>query len=437
MRRWFSSAPSWNCKDCHELWVYQFTSGVKEFGCCFKESWIPFPFFWLLLGFKLLGTISCFPSGNCCPFHPLWFGDTVNSAYTPFKPTSPVKVFEFYGLVDQGKYRNTFQTDLSSPGEVAMVTNRPPPPSHVRCAGSIRSDSGRGVRLRRAQLRNFDVYVHMCVHGYTLVYMCAHVCVCVCVYVCVCLCVSGVCVSVCLGVCVCTHARSRVYVYVRVYECLLAYVCVCMCVFVCVWCMWEWECVFVCVHVCVWVRVYVCVCLCACVCVCVWVCVYVCERARVCVYVRVYKCLCVRECKFVACRGKGRVIPVIIDVWRSFPGEVLRLPFKPAVSPVKLSFPGEVIHLDRWRSSPVKFSTFPRGTFRPLPFRPDVSPVKIKFPRGRVWFKRGINCFPLGDCCPFTFCYFGIQSTLPKEPFTLALKKPRVFLTFRFLVGSC
>ena len=39
--------------------------------------------------------------------------------------TSPVKVFEFYGLVDQGKYRNTFQTDLSVPGEVAMVTNPP------------------------------------------------------------------------------------------------------------------------------------------------------------------------------------------------------------------------------------------------------------------------------------------------------------------------
>ena len=32
--------------------------------------------------------------------------------------TSPVKVFEFYGLVDQGKYRNTFQTDLSYPGKL-------------------------------------------------------------------------------------------------------------------------------------------------------------------------------------------------------------------------------------------------------------------------------------------------------------------------------
>ena len=34
----------------------------------------------------------------------------------------------------------------------------------------------------------------------------------------------------------------------------------------------------------------------------------------VCVYVRVYECLCVRECKFVACRGKGRVISVINDL---------------------------------------------------------------------------------------------------------------------------
>ena len=34
-----------------------------------------------------------------------------------------------------------------------------------------------------------------------------------------------------------------------------------------------------------------------------------------------------------------------------------------AFSPVKLSFPGEVLHLDRWRSSPVKFSAFHLVTF--------------------------------------------------------------------------
>ena len=99
--------------------------GVKEFGSCFKESWIPFPFFWLLLGFKLLG-FSCSHSGNCCPFHPSWFGDTVNSAYTPFKPTSPGNFpgesLQILWAGRWGKYRNTFQTYLSSPGEVAMVT---------------------------------------------------------------------------------------------------------------------------------------------------------------------------------------------------------------------------------------------------------------------------------------------------------------------------
>ena len=41
--------------------------------------------------------------------------------------TSPVKAYTFYGLVDWGKYWNTFQTDLSFTGEVAMVTNPPNP----------------------------------------------------------------------------------------------------------------------------------------------------------------------------------------------------------------------------------------------------------------------------------------------------------------------
>ena len=34
-----------------------------------------------------------------------------------------MKAYKFYGLIDRGKYRNTFQTDLSFPREVAMVTN--------------------------------------------------------------------------------------------------------------------------------------------------------------------------------------------------------------------------------------------------------------------------------------------------------------------------
>ena len=51
---------------------------------------------------------------------------------------------------------------------------------------------------------------------------------------------------------------------------------------------------------------------------------------------------------------------------------------------MKLSFPGEVIHLDRWRSYPLKLPAFHRGTFpRPtfqtgrFPGETDVSPVKL------------------------------------------------------------
>ena len=44
------------------------------------------------------------------------------STLYPFHIRGNFKVLEFYGLVD---YRNTFQTDLQFPGEVALVTNPP------------------------------------------------------------------------------------------------------------------------------------------------------------------------------------------------------------------------------------------------------------------------------------------------------------------------
>ena len=173
----------------------------------------------------------------------------------------------------------------------------------------------------------------------------------------------------------CTFTTSPIYtknMYVCARVCMYIYACVCVCV-------------------CARTRVYVstCVCvLCVCVCaragLCVCVCVSVCVRTHTHTHTHTHtgvRRLCVRECKFVACRGKGRVVSVIIDLWRSSPGEVLRFAFRPAVSPVNLSFPGEVIHLDRWRSSPVKLPAFHRVTFPRLPFRPDVSPVKMKFPR--------------------------------------------------------
>ena len=38
-----------------------------------------------------------------------------------FKPTFPVKAYKFVRLVDRGKYRNTFQTDLSSLGKLPWL----------------------------------------------------------------------------------------------------------------------------------------------------------------------------------------------------------------------------------------------------------------------------------------------------------------------------
>ena len=102
--------------------------------------------------------------------------------------TSPVKVFEFYGLVDQGKYRNTFQTDLSYPGKLPWW--RIPRISRSMCRKYKVRLQGAGFGYKGARNYATSMWnkrsedsdgskINVC--G---VCMCARTCVCVCVCVC-------------------------------------------------------------------------------------------------------------------------------------------------------------------------------------------------------------------------------------------------------------
>ena len=126
--------------------------------------------------------------------------------------TSPVKVFEFYGLVDRGKYRNTFQTDLSYPGKlpwwrIPRISRSMCRKYKVRLQGvgfgwgarnyatsmwNKRSEDSDGSKINEAWTW-WTVWAYVCV------------CVCVCVYVCVCVCVPCECVYA--RVCLCTVVR--------------------------------------------------------------------------------------------------------------------------------------------------------------------------------------------------------------------------------------
>ena len=130
------------------------------------------------------------------------------------------------------------------------------------------------------------------------------------------------------------------------------------------------------VNVCVCVcgscdRVYECVHACVCVCVCVCV-VGVWSSACVCL------CVCVCVCVICSMQRERRIISVILTSDVISLGSSLRS-FQTG------RFPGETLFPRRSsppRSSPVKFSSFHRGTF--LCHLSDRT-----FPQGIVWFERG------------------------------------------------
>ena len=193
--------------------------------------------------------------------------------YTPFKPTSPVKAYKFYGLVHRGKYRNTFQTDRKykvrfrarGSAEALAITQ-------LQCetkGWKILDGSKfiKSMKREHSDLELVSVFVCVCMCRVCVRRrVCMHRCMLVLAYVCA----HCQCICVCINVCVhgCTLGCARVSVFVCGVN---ACVCVCMCVRMRV-CMHAHR--YVCARVCAWIYVSMCARECNCVCVCARVCVW-------------------------------------------------------------------------------------------------------------------------------------------------------------------